>query len=218
MKLILFFMLGAAFGSFFGLVVDRYPQKSIIFPRSHCNKCYNCLTMRDLIPIFSRIINKNSCRFCGYPIPLRYSLVELLCGLISTGFALDLLTTSQVCLLFMGVLLSLYDLQDQSYPLTLWIGFTFLLMFIYPLNLISLILFLFGIFAALKNINIGSGDFFYLATLALSLNLQQIIWIIQIASLLGILYSLLFQKHKEPFAFVPFLFLGHLIIIFSHLI
>ncbi|EMC20441.1 signal peptidase type IV [Streptococcus mutans SF1] len=118
----------------------------------------------------------------------------------------------------MGVLLSLYDLQDQSYPLTLWIGFTFLLMFIYPLNLISLILFLFGIFAALKNINIGSGDFLYLATLALSLNLQQIIWIIQIASLLGILCSLLFQKYKEPFAFVPFLFLGHLIIIFSHLI
>ena len=149
---------------------------------------------------------------------MRYSLVELLCGLISTGFALDLLTTSQVCLLFMGVLLSLYDLQDQSYPLTLWIGFTFLLMFIYPLNLISLILFLFGIFAALKNINIGSGDFLYLATLALSLNLQQIIWIIQIASLLGILCSLLFQKYKEPFAFVPFLFLGHLIIIFSHLI
>ena len=148
---------------------------------------------------------------------MRYSLVELLCGLISTGFALDLLTTSQVCLLFMGVLLSLYDLQDQSYPLTLWIGFTFLLMFIYPLNLISLILF-YLVFCCPQNINIGSGDFFYLATLALSLNLQQIIWIIQIASLLGILYSLLFQKHKEPFAFVPFLFLGHLIIIFSHLI
>lgn len=210
-------MLGASLGSFFGLVVDRYPQKSIIFPRSHCNKCYNCLTMRILSQYFHESSTKILVAFAvTYSIAL--SLVELLCGLISTGFALDLLTTSQVCLLFMGVLLSLYDLQDQSYPLTLWIGFTFLLMFIYPLNLISLILFLFGIFAALKNINIGSGDFFYLATLALSLNLQQIIWIIQIASLLGILYSLLFQKHKEPFAFVPFLFLGHLIIIFSHLI
>ncbi|WP_057490698.1 prepilin peptidase [Streptococcus orisasini] len=209
MKVFLFFMLGASIGSFLSLVADRFPEKSIIFPRSSCNSCHRTLALRDLIPIFSQLLNKNHCRFCGCAIPLRYALTEFFCGLIGLGFGLSLVTFSQVYLLLMGILLSLYDLKEQSYPLILWLAFTFSLMFFYPLNLISIILFLFGIFAALKNINIGSGDFLYLATLSLSLSFQEVIWLIQIASIAGIAYCLLRKKQKERLPFVPFLFLAY---------
>ncbi|MGT2948831.1 prepilin peptidase [Streptococcus devriesei] len=209
MKLFLFFSLGASLGSFLGLVFDRFPEKSIVSPRSHCNNCQRYLAVRDLIPIFSQVFNKSRCRFCGCVIPLRYALTELLYGLIVLSFGLHLVTFSQVCLLLMGILLSLYDLKEQTYPFTLWLGFTVLLLLFYPLNLISIILFLFGIFAALKNINIGSGDFLYLATLSLSLSFQEVVWLIQLASITGIAYCFLFKKHQESLPFVPFLFLAY---------
>ncbi|MGT2924560.1 prepilin peptidase [Streptococcus caviae] len=209
MKLFLFFMMGASLGSFLGLVCDRFPEKSIVFPRSHCCNCHSYLAVRDLIPIFSQVFNKSRCRFCGCRIPLRYALTEFFCGLIGLGFGLSLVTFSQVCLLLMGMLLSLYDLQEQTYPFIVWLGFTIFLLIFYPVNLISIILFLFGIFAALKNINIGSGDFLYLATLSLSLSFQEVIWLIQIASITGIAYCLLRKKQKERLPFVPFLFLAY---------
>ncbi len=98
---------------------------------------------------------------------------------------------------------------DQSYPLTLWIGFTFLLMFIYPLNLISLILFLFGIFAALKNINIGSGDFLYLWLLwHLSLNLQQNCLDYSDCQFIRNSLQPAFSKAQRTFCFCSFLIRG----------
>ncbi|EJN95097.1 prepilin peptidase [Streptococcus ratti] len=219
MKLFLFFILGASLGSFLGLVLDRFPERSIVSPRSHCYNCHRYLAVRDLIPIFSQVLNKSHCRFCGCTIPLRYALTEFFCGLIGLGFGLHLVTLSQVWLLLMGILLSLYDLKEQTYPFIVWLGFTVLLLLFYPVNLISIILFLFGIFAALKNINIGSGDFLYLATLSLSLSFQEVVWLIQIASIAGIAYCLLRKKQKERLPFVPFLFLAYSsLILLRHII
>ncbi|EHJ52397.1 prepilin peptidase [Streptococcus macacae] len=214
MKFFLFFCLGSSLGSFIGLIIDRFPEKSIIFPNSYCNYCKHSLAPRDLIPILSQIINKNRCRFCGYPIPFHYLLLELFCGSICLLYANGCFSFSQLILLFMGILLSLYDLKDHSYPIIFWLAFTFFLMVFYPLNLISLFLFFLGLYAALKNIQIGSGDLLYLSTLALSLNFQEILWVVQIASLLGIVYYLFCKKEESPIAFVPFLFSGYIAVLF----
>ena len=71
-----FFLIGTVFASFLGLVIDRFPERSIITPASHCNACGKRLAPRDLIPIFSQVMNRLRCRFCGDKIPLRYLFFE----------------------------------------------------------------------------------------------------------------------------------------------
>ncbi|WP_373808390.1 prepilin peptidase [Streptococcus ferus] len=209
MKEILYFMLFSSFGSFMGVVVNRFPDQSLLSPGSHCDSCGTRLAPRDLIPVFSQLINRSHCRFCGCQISYAYLILESLCGLIGLAFCFQLLRFSQVFLLLFGILLSLYDLREQSYPFVIWVIFTLLLMVVFPLNLLSILLFLFGIFAALKDIKIGSGDFLYLATLALALDFQSILWIVQIASLLGILAFLLGVQKEKRLPFVPFLFIAY---------
>lgn len=80
---LLFFIAGAAIGSFLNVVVDRLPNnRSLIRPPSHCSECNNRLTVKDLIPVVSYIWLKGKCRYCGARIPLRVLLVELITGLL----------------------------------------------------------------------------------------------------------------------------------------
>ncbi|WP_017769675.1 MULTISPECIES: type IV prepilin peptidase [Streptococcus] len=81
-------------------------------------------------------------------------------------------------------------------------------------QIITVFLLLLGIWADIKNIGVGSGDFLYLALLSLSINFQDILWIIQIASFLGILV-LAIKKDRE-LAFVPYLSLAYVLILICH--
>jgi len=77
MWLALFFLLGAAVGSFINVVADRLPEgKSIISPPSHCPGCQQGLSAKDVIPIFSYLWLKGRCRYCGITIP-RFVLGEI---------------------------------------------------------------------------------------------------------------------------------------------
>ncbi|EMF50258.1 type IV prepilin peptidase PilD / late competence protein ComC processing protease [Streptococcus parauberis KRS-02109] len=60
------------------------------------------------------------------------------------------------------------------------------------------------------NLSIGAGDFLYLATLSLVYTLEDILWIVQIASLLGLFMSFSCQTKRLPF--LPFLTIGLFII------
>ena len=74
------FCFGAAIGSFLNVVVYRLPRgKSLIWPPSHCPHCQHELSMaRDNIPIVGWFVVGGKCRYCGEPIPFRYSVVEFL--------------------------------------------------------------------------------------------------------------------------------------------
>lgn len=78
-------------------------------------------------------------------------------------------------LLVMGLILSYYDIKNQEYPLIIWLTLTLVFLTLYPINVTFIILCLLGIFAIIKNINIGAGDFFYLATLGLLLSLNDLL-------------------------------------------
>lgn len=69
-----------------------------------------------------------------------------------------------------------------------------------------------GILAEVVDINIGSGDFLYLATIGLSLPLHQMLFIIQIGAWLGIIYCLVMRKMKKTIAFLPFLSIAYIIV------
>lgn len=81
--MIVFFIAGVIFGSFYNVCIFRIPEKlSIINPPSHCYKCNTSLKPLDLVPILSWIMLKGKCRYCGEKISYRYALIELLTGIL----------------------------------------------------------------------------------------------------------------------------------------
>jgi leader peptidase (prepilin peptidase)/N-methyltransferase len=79
---VIFGLMGACFGSFINVLIDRIPaEKSIISPPSHCDACHRRLSGLDLVPVFSYIVLRGRCRYCGAKIPVNVLLVELGCGL-----------------------------------------------------------------------------------------------------------------------------------------
>lgn len=140
---VFFFILGTIFGSFFGVIIDRLPEKrSIAYGRSECDQCHTVLKPLDLVPVFSYLVNKGRCRHCGMKLSSRYLYLELL-----TGF-LFLLVFHQV---------------SFSYDLLLALTFTSLLIVIAFIDLDTMYIYdgfqyiIFGL--ALVNIFLHPGDF-----------------------------------------------------------
>ena len=79
------FFLGATFGSFLNVVIDRFPfNKSIFYPPSHCPHCKHKLAVLDLVPILSFLFIKGRCRYCNSRISRYYPLIETVTGLLFT--------------------------------------------------------------------------------------------------------------------------------------
>ncbi len=212
-----FFLVGSILASFLGLVIDRFPEQSIVFPASHCDSCQTRLRPLDLIPIVSQIFNRFRCRYCKVRYPVWYALFELCLGLIFLAFSLEFLTLGQIILITTGLTLSIYDLRHQEYPLLVWLTFHLVLMVCCGWNLIMAFFLVLGIIAHVIDIRIGAGDFLFLASCALIFSLTEMLILIQFASTTGILAFLLLKK-KERLPFVPFLLLAACMIIFGKLI
>ncbi len=80
------FAVGTVVGSFLNVCIYRIPwEKSVIWPGSHCPRCWRPILAMDNIPIVSWLALRGECRQCGEPISLRYPLIELLVGLLFLG-------------------------------------------------------------------------------------------------------------------------------------
>jgi len=51
-------------------------------PPSHCSACGRRLAIRDLVPVFSYLLLRGRCRYCGTRLPVRLALVELGTGVL----------------------------------------------------------------------------------------------------------------------------------------
>ena len=212
-----FFLVGAIFASFLGLVIDRFPEQSIVFPASHCDSCQTRLSPLDLIPIVSQIFNRFRCRYCKVRYPFWYAFFELGSGLLFLAESVGFLTLGQVILITAGLTLGIYDLRHQEYPLIIWLIFHLILMICSSWNLIMVFFLVLGIISHVIDIRIGAGDFLFLASCALVFTLTEILILIQFASTTGILAFLLLKK-KERLPFVPFLLLAACMIILGKLL
>jgi leader peptidase (prepilin peptidase)/N-methyltransferase len=119
---------GALWGSFANVVIVRLPRGgSLLRPASHCVSCGTTIRFYDNIPIFSFLLRRGRCRFCGARYSARYFVVELVLASLSallwwraalaTSFATTLVRFT-IEFLFMGVLvvLSFIDFEHMILP------------------------------------------------------------------------------------------------------
>jgi len=76
---------GLVLGSFANVLIHRLPQeepaeRNVVTKASHCPSCKASIRWYHNIPLFSWIALRGKCAFCGWRIPVRYPLVELLGG------------------------------------------------------------------------------------------------------------------------------------------
>ena len=80
---LLIFALGSAIGSFLNVVIYRLPAGlSLLHPPSRCPNCQSQLKPYDNVPVMGWLWLQGKCRFCQWPIPRRYPLVEAATGLV----------------------------------------------------------------------------------------------------------------------------------------
>lgn len=113
---------GLLIGSFLNACIYRFPRDITIWdpPRSFCPACEKTIAWYDNIPLLSFLLLRGKCRHCGFPIPVRYVLVELLCGIMYFVIVQHFgptLTAAKLCL-FAAINLELVatDFEERILP------------------------------------------------------------------------------------------------------
>lgn len=70
------FLFGLGIGSFLNVLVIRGYAGESLKGRSYCRSCKNTLSPKELIPVFSYLLQKGRCRSCGTAFSSQYALVE----------------------------------------------------------------------------------------------------------------------------------------------
>jgi leader peptidase (prepilin peptidase)/N-methyltransferase len=80
LHIVLSALLGASLGSFLNVVAQRSVKGQPWWgkERSVCESCGKELTLRELIPLVSWIVQKGRCRTCGARVSSRYIVVEVI--------------------------------------------------------------------------------------------------------------------------------------------
>lgn len=112
---------GLLLGSFLNVCIYRLPRDlSVVAPRSHCPECEKLVAWYDNIPVLSWLLLRGKCRHCGWPIPWRYPVVELLTGILffwsiySRGW--NVFGVKNCIISFIMVDLIFTDLADRILP------------------------------------------------------------------------------------------------------
>ena len=205
MKLILFF-LGASIGSFLALVAERYPNESLLHPRSHCQQCQHSLAFIDLVPLLSALILRFRCRHCRQRFSAASFHMEWTSGLL---FLLLPPTPSHLpthILLLMGQLLSLFDLKSYAYPFSYWLFFQPYFWWTFGISWTYLAWCSLAILFYRVSLGVGEGDALYLATASYLISLDMWPCLFLVASLIGLGWAWLKKTDRVPF--VPCLHLA----------
>lgn len=227
----LFAVLGLVAGSFCNAWAWRIAHgESIARGRSHCARCGHVLGGRDLVPLFSFLLLKGRCRYCGAPISPRYPAVELLSAafFVSVLLRYDLLaplvTLRWLLLGCLLLVIALADAETQEIPDRLLLGIL-LLFALVPLESgwagvksgllgavavsVPLLLFVLAADRVTGRETMGGGDIKLFFVLGLHFGAPLTLLTLIVACLLGAAFGLAAQRgHKpgrpsRPFPFGP---------------
>ncbi|MFH1443985.1 MAG: prepilin peptidase [Candidatus Peregrinibacteria bacterium] len=127
--IVLFAVLGLAFGSFGTVLISRVPKGQHIGGRSHCSTCKRTLGVGDLIPLLSYIFLCGRCRRCHRAIGMMYPCIE---GASSLLFVLALFLEHSILpslllalSLWLLLLIAVIDLRTRTIHDTLNFSFIF---------------------------------------------------------------------------------------------
>ena len=114
-------LFGMIMGSFLNCAAWRIVHgESFIKGRSHCPTCGHALGATELIPVFSWLLQKGRCKWCGARVSARYPITELCFGTITAlcllRFDLTVLCLRNFVFLCCLFLLTLTDLEDMTIP------------------------------------------------------------------------------------------------------
>ncbi|HPE14722.1 MAG TPA: prepilin peptidase [Bacilli bacterium] len=235
--IIIFFVFGLFFGSFYNVVGDRLPNNlSIVKPRSMCPNCGKTLKWYELIPVFSFIFLGGKCKSCKARISLFYPITEIGCGFLFAlsyyvfGFSYDLAIALTLSSLFIIILVS--DLNYLIIPDEVIIFFS---IFLIVLNFVclgymdGLVSFINGavlfiiMFLLLKLGNyifkkesLGGGDVKLMFVLGMTMPLINSFMALFVGAVLALVASLIviFKTRDNVVPFGPFLVAGSIIVLF----
>ncbi len=75
--------LGFAVGNYACSLVHRLPRGKLILDKTpYCGTCNASLQVKDLFPVFSALLLRHRCRYCGTPFPVSHTWTEILVGLL----------------------------------------------------------------------------------------------------------------------------------------
>lgn len=234
--LLLFFVLGTIFGSFYNVVGYRVPKgESLLYPSSHCTKCNHKLSPLELIPILSFLFLGGKCKNCKDKISWFYPIFEFSSGIlfmlsyIVFGFSLECLLS--IVFISMLLIIIISDYQTMIIPDSILIVFSILILiikyFIVGLSgveisilhglgsfIFMLLLKLFGDFLFKKE-SMGGGDIKLLGVFGIMFGFPMSIVSVFLAAIIGLPISLILLKknsnHEIPFG--PFLAISAILIV-----
>ena len=234
--ILLFFIVGTIFGSFYNVVGYRVPKgESLIYPPSHCPKCNHKLTPLELIPIFSFLFLGGKCKSCKDKISWFYPIFEFASGVLFAlsfvVFGLSLNCLLSIVFISMLLIIIISDYQTMTIPDSVLIIFSLMIIvikfFIVGVNgvgvslLNSLIAFVFMFLLKLfgdflfKRESMGGGDIKLMAVFGLMFGYKMAIVSVFISAVIGLPISLLLLKnnpsHEIPFG--PFLAIAAILIV-----
>ncbi len=227
---LLIFFLGASLGSFYHVVGYRMPiGQNWANDRSRCPQCQTQLRWFELLPVMSYFIQGGKCRTCGVHIKWIYALSELIAGLLFVWpvvhYGLLGFETGEIWVawVFASVLI-IITVSDIYYQLisdkvlVFWGAVLVMLYVVFPsyslvAGLVSaaigfMVLLLVGWLGQLmfKKEALGGGDIKLYAVVGFVLGVGPTLLSIFMASVLALLYLLLFAKDKtKAIGFGPFI-------------
>lgn len=93
------FLFGLVIGSFLNVVICRYNTGETLWGRSRCFACGRGLSVKELFPLLSFLVQKGKCRNCLSKISWQYPIVEFLTALLFSLSFLKLSSSVNVIML-----------------------------------------------------------------------------------------------------------------------
>ena len=207
---------GLLIGSFLNVVIYRLPRgQSIVRGRSMCPKCRKTVHGYDNIPLVSWIVLRGKCRACGWKIPARYPLVELLTGIAAAGamWASGPTLTALWVFAFLAIMIAItfIDWEHQIIPDPLSIGGTVLgwigAVVCLPITLVhslvgsvvgaGLILAIALLYKAARKVDgMGGGDVKLMAMIGAFLGWQMVFAVLFLAAFAGSVYGVILLRRR----------------------
>lgn len=236
--LIIFFIFGVCFGSFYNVVGLRLcKEESLIFPPSHCDNCNHKLKFYENIPIFSYLFLKGRCKSCHKKISIMYPVVEFVTGLLfalsyySFGFSYNLILAILTSSLFAIIIVT--DLNYYIIPDSILViyGILVFILNIFSMGLMKSCTYAFYGFlmfsfmfilmklgnALFKEESLGGGDIKLMGVLGMTTIPFLSFISLTLGAVSALPISLYFYKRRKDhiIPFGPFILIGFLIIMFT---